>query len=82
VELMGKEKGYNSSYVRKLTSPLFEETLGAFLFLPIFSFSVFSIHFLSLSFLFSILHLFGFLIIFEEKNHFFKNFFPNEMVWS
>jgi hypothetical protein len=70
------------SPLRIFTSPLFEETLGAFLFLPLFFlFLLFSIHFLIFSF-FSMLHLLGVLMIFEEKNHFFKNFFSNEMVWS
>jgi hypothetical protein len=63
------------SLLRILTSPLFEETLGAFLFLPLFPFfNMFS--------LFSMLNLLGVLMIFEEKNHFFKNFFSNEMVRS
>jgi hypothetical protein len=68
------------SPLRILTSPLFVETLGAFLFLPLFPF-----FFLSLSFSFSILFLslffyapsledLGVLLIFEEKYHFFKNF--------
>jgi hypothetical protein len=60
-----------------LTSPLFEETHGAFLFLPLFS--LFSICFLSF-FFFSMLRLLGVLMIFEEKNHLFKNLFPKEMV--
>jgi hypothetical protein len=67
------------SPLRILTSPLFEETLGVFIFLHLlFPFSFFSIHFLS----FSVLRLLGFLMIFMEKNHFFKNFFSNKMVWS
>jgi hypothetical protein len=68
--------------LRILTSPLFEETLRAFLFLPLFLlFLLFSIHFLSFSF-FSMLRLLGVLMIFERQNHFFTNFFSNEMVWS
>jgi hypothetical protein len=52
-----------------LTSLLFEETLGAF-FLPL-------LFFLFL-FSFSMLRLLGVLMIFEEENHFFKNFFSNK----
>jgi hypothetical protein len=68
------------SPLRILTSPLFEETLGAFLFFLFFLFlsfsfslSLFSILFLSF---FSMLRLLRtwVLMIFEEKNHFFKNF--------
>jgi hypothetical protein len=54
------------SPLRILTSPLLEEIRGAFLFLPLFSFSLFSIHFLSF-FFFSMLCLLGVLMIFEEK---------------
>jgi hypothetical protein len=63
------------SPLRILNSPLFEETLGAFLFLPLFPFfflSLFSILFLSF-FLCSVSWGLGVLMIFEEKNHFFKN---------
>jgi hypothetical protein len=38
------------SPLRILTSPLFEETLGSFLFLPFFSFSLFFQYVLSLFF--------------------------------
>jgi hypothetical protein len=58
---------------------LFKEILGAFL-------SLFSILFLplslSLSFYAPSLEDLGVLMILEEKNHFFKNFFSNEMVWT
>jgi hypothetical protein len=68
------------SPLRILTSPLFEETLGAFLFLPLlFSFSLFFQYVFSI---FSMLHLLGVLMIFEKKNYFFKKLFLNEMVWS
>jgi hypothetical protein len=63
------------SPLRILTPPLFEETLEAFFSFSHF-FNTFSLFF------FSLLHLLGVLMIFEEKNHFFKNFFSNEMVWS
>jgi hypothetical protein len=59
------------SPLRILTSPLFEETLGAFLFLPLFS--------LFFSML-RLLRTWGVLMILEEKNHFFKNFFF-QMEW-
>jgi hypothetical protein len=72
------------SPLRILTSPLFEETLGAFFsssFFPFFSFffflfflSFFFQYFLSLFFYAPSLEDLGFLMIFEEKNHFFKNF--------
>jgi hypothetical protein len=52
-----------------LTSLLFEEILGAFLSLSLF------LHAPSLEDL-------GVLMILEEKIHFFKNFFSNEMVWT
>jgi hypothetical protein len=65
------------SPLRILSSLLFEETLGAFLFLPLF-FSFFN----TFSLFFSMLCLLGVLMIFEEKTNFFKNFFSNEMVWS
>jgi hypothetical protein len=59
------------SPLRILTPPLFEETLGAFIFLPFFffqiMFSLFSFYAPSLDDL-------GVLMIFEEKNHFFRNF--------
>jgi hypothetical protein len=63
------------SPLRILTSPLFEETLGAFLFLPLFS--------LFFSML-RLLRTWGVLMILEEKNHFFKNFFFkwNDMVMT
>jgi hypothetical protein len=65
------------SPLRILTSLLFEETIGAF-----FSFSSFFLFF-QYVFSLSLLHcLLGVLMIFKEKNHFFKNFFSNEMVWS
>jgi hypothetical protein len=60
------------SPLRILTSPLFEETLGAFLFF-LFSFFFFSIVFLSFFYAPSLEDL-GVLMIFEEKDHFFKNF--------
>jgi hypothetical protein len=71
------------SPLRILTSPIFEEALGDFLFLFLlfFSFSFFNMFSLFFSF-FSMLRLLGFLMIFEKKIHFFKNFFPNKMVWS
>jgi hypothetical protein len=63
------------SPLRKLTFPLFEETLGAFSF---FLFSFFLFFSLSIHFLFFFYAPFvedlGVLMIFEEKNHFFKNF--------
>jgi hypothetical protein len=64
------------SPLRILTSPLFEETLGAFLFLPFFFFLSFSLfqYFCSLFFYAPYLEDLGILMIFEEKNHFFKNF--------
>jgi hypothetical protein len=52
------------SPLRILTSPLFEETLRAFLFLPLFSL-----------FFYAPSEDLGVLMILEEKNHFFKNFF-------
>jgi hypothetical protein len=70
------------SPLRILTSPLYEETHEAFIFLPLlfyFFFSFFSIRFLSL--FLSMLSVLGVLMIFEEKNHFFNNFFSNKMVW-
>jgi hypothetical protein len=73
------------SPLRILTSPLFGETIEAFLFVPLFSF--FSLFSLFLFFLFSFFNTFslsffyapsledlGVLMIFEEKNHFFKKF--------
>jgi hypothetical protein len=69
------------SPLRILNSPLFEDTLSAFLFLPFFFLFSFQYVF-SPFFLFSKLRLLGVLMIFEEKNHFFKNFFSNKMVWS
>jgi hypothetical protein len=62
---------------RILTSPLFKETLGAFLFIPLFFLSFFSIIFLSLLFYAPSLEDLGVLMIFVEKNHFFKNFLFN-----
>jgi hypothetical protein len=60
---------------------LFEETLGAF-FLFFFLFSILFLP-LFISFYYaSSLEDLGVLMIFEEKNHFFNNFFSNEMVWS
>jgi hypothetical protein len=57
-----------------LTFPLFEETLAAFLFLPLFfPFSLFFQYFFSFFHAPSLEDL-GVLMIFEEKNHFFKNF--------
>jgi hypothetical protein len=70
---------------RILTSPLFEESFGAFLFLFLFLTLLLFLFFqcvFSLFLFFSMLHLLGILMIFEEKNHFLKNFFSNEMVWS
>jgi hypothetical protein len=66
------------SPLRILTSPLFKETLGAFLFFSFFLFLFFQYIFS----LFSMLRLLEVLMIFKEKNHFFKIFFLNEMVWS
>jgi hypothetical protein len=56
------------------TSPLFEETLGSF-FLSFSFFQYFFFYALSLEDL-------VFLMILEEKNYFFNNFFSNEMVWT
>jgi hypothetical protein len=63
------------SPLRILTSSLFFETLGAFLFLFL-SFSFFSLfqYFLSLFFYAPSLEELGVLMIFEKKDHFFKNF--------
>jgi hypothetical protein len=58
------------SPIRILTSPLFEQTFGTFLVFSLFSFV--SIIFLSLFYAPSLEDL-GVLMIFEEKNHFFKN---------
>jgi hypothetical protein len=52
------------SPLRILTSPLFEESLRAFISLPLFFFALSHEDM-------------GVLMIFEEKNHFFKNFFSN-----
>jgi hypothetical protein len=60
------------SPLRKLTSPLFEETLGAFSFF--LSFSFFSFNTFSLFFYAPFVEDLGVLMILEEKNHFFKNF--------
>jgi hypothetical protein len=62
------------SPLRILTSPLFEETLGAFLFLFLSFFFLLFQYFFSLSFFCaaSVENL-GVLMIFEEKDHFFKN---------
>jgi hypothetical protein len=58
-----------------LTSPLFEETLGAFLFLPLFPFFFFFfVSFFNTFFYAPPLEDLGVLMIFEEKKHFFKNF--------
>jgi hypothetical protein len=64
--------------LRILTSPLFEETLEAFHFLPLFLcfllfFSFFQ-HFFSLFSMLRLLRTLAILMIFEEKDHFFKNF--------
>jgi hypothetical protein len=61
------------SPLKILASPLFKETLGAFLFLPLFSFSLFLC---STSW-----GLGGFDDIWGE-NHFFKNFFSNYLTWN
>jgi hypothetical protein len=63
--------------------PFFYGTVGAFLFLPLFSF-LFSIIFLSSFFYAPSLEDLGGLIIFEEKYHFFKNFLFkwNDMVMT
>jgi hypothetical protein len=63
------------SALKILTSLLFEETLGAF-------FLFFNTFFpLSLSFFYALsLEDLGVSMILEEKNHFFNNFFSNEMV--
>jgi hypothetical protein len=70
---------------------LFEEILGDFLsfsilFFLFLSLSLFSILFLplslSLSFYALSLEDLEVLMILEEKNHFFKNFILNEMVWT
>jgi hypothetical protein len=61
------------SPLRILTSSLFEETLGAFFFF-LFLFSLFFNTF-SLSFFYALsLEDLGVLMIFQEKDHFFKNF--------
>jgi hypothetical protein len=62
--------------LRILTTPLFEETLGAFLFHPLFSILICFVFF---SFFLCFVS-WGFMI-FEVKNHLFNNFFSNEMVW-
>jgi hypothetical protein len=63
------------SPLKILTSPLFEETLAVFSpFSFFFFFLLFSIIFLSLFFYAPSLEDLGVLIIFEEKDHFFKNF--------
>ncbi len=64
------------SPLRILTSPLFEETLGAF-FSSSFFFLFFNNFFSLLFFMLRLLRTWGVLMIFEEKNHFFKNFFSN-----
>jgi hypothetical protein len=64
------------SPLRILTFPLFEQTLRAFLFLPLF---LFFQYVFSLFSLFSMLHLLGFLMIFEEKIYLFK--FSFQMKW-
>jgi hypothetical protein len=46
--------------------------LSFFLFLPLFSFFFYAPSLEDL----------GFLMILEDKNNFFKNFFSNEMVWT
>jgi hypothetical protein len=59
------------SPLRILTSPLFEETLGAFLFFLFFYFfNNFSLSF----FMLRLLRTWRVLMIFEEKIYFFKNF--------
>jgi hypothetical protein len=60
---------------------LFEETLGAFSFFFSF-FQYFFFHFFSLFFYAPSLEGLGVLMIIEVKNHFFKNFFSDEMVWT
>jgi hypothetical protein len=68
------------SPLKILTSLLFEETLGAFFlffFFQYFFFLIFSLFFYAPS-----LENLGVLMILEEKNHFFNNFFSNEMVWT
>jgi hypothetical protein len=59
-----------------LTCPLFEETLGDFHYLPLFfSFFFFFNNFsLSSFFMLRLSRTWGVLMIFEGKNHFFKNF--------
>jgi hypothetical protein len=58
-----------------LTSPLFEETLGAFLFIPLF--------FLFFSFFYApSLEDLGILMIFEKKISSSKTSFPNGMTWN
>jgi hypothetical protein len=63
------------SPLKILTSPLFEETLAVFSpFSFFFFFLLFSIIFLSLFFYAPSFEDLAVLIIFEEKDHFFKNF--------
>jgi hypothetical protein len=61
---------------RILTFPLFEETIGAFLFLPLFFLFLFFLfkYFFSLFCYAPSLEDLGVLMIFQEKNDFFKNF--------
>jgi hypothetical protein len=108
VELMGKEKGYNSSKVLRKLSQWFikgfqngmmegkkmESFKKGFWCWSVFLLSKYWLPFYLKRFLelFSLsLSLFlhapsledlGVLMILEEKIHFFKNFFSNEMVWT
>jgi hypothetical protein len=61
---------------QNINFPLFEETLRAFLFFPLFPFSFFSLFSILFSpfFYAPSLEDLGILMIFEEKNHCFKNF--------
>jgi hypothetical protein len=66
------------SPLRILTSPLFEEPLRVFLFLPFFLFLSFFLFFTILFLSFSMLRL----LIFEDKNHVLKNFFSIGLTWN
>jgi hypothetical protein len=73
------------SPLKILSSPLFEETLGAFIFLPLFFFSSFFSffqYFFSLFFFAPSLEDLGVLMIFEEKITSSKTFFSNGLTWN
>jgi hypothetical protein len=69
------------SPLRILTSPLFEDTHRAFLFLPLFFLSFFNNFSLFIFYAPSLEDL-GVLMMFEKKIHFLKTFFSNGMAWS